>query len=146
MNYVQQMLVAPIILYIILACILAFFSWSELTGKCKPRSWKSVGEDFEKRFPGLLKKLTIGCTIFLGVLMGLSLYWFTLDFIKADVNVTHGTVVRIERAGRSPPEILLDNNKNTYFNWFGRFNIKLGEYYEIHYTPLTKTIVRVLRL
>ena len=146
MNEIRDILIIPMIFFLVCVIILSFFVWSEFTGKLKNKRFKAMSDMFEKSRPGVLKKLNITITLTLTFLLIFIFVPLIRDFVFPQTFTVTGRVVGIET--RRPfmySEIYLDNGK-TYTFWLNTIRIENGREYEVFYTPHSKTIIRVVEI
>lgn len=138
-------LLVPIITFVVVNCVIWLQFYQEITGKGDD-PFKSIRQNFEKKHPGLNRKIDIAFALFVSALMVFIFRMYILDFVYCDMQVTRGEVIRIEHA-KIPvfKTIYLDSNKS-YLNWFGGADIEKYGYYEIYYTPRSETIVKTVKL
>ena len=142
---VRQILLMPLCFTVACLCAMIVLLWLEFKGKLTPPSLKSIRNNFDKAHPGLNRKFTIGLCIFFGIAYITIFHSFALDFIEGSYLVTSGTVDHIGH-NRILTEERIYVNKKTYTVWFNNPKVELHKTYEIHYTPRTNIVVRVIEI
>ena len=147
MDEIRSALITPLIIHaIIFPAVLSFMAFSELTGKFQSKGLKPIRDKFDKKYPGLNRKLSLAVLTLFAIGNIFILRPYVLDFMHPQTMVATGraTTVSTHRSLLFSRVTLGDGQ--TYIIWLGTARIAEGTVYEIFYTPHSRTVIRIMEV
>jgi hypothetical protein len=142
MNQIRQILISPILFYLIIYCVLACWAWKDLHGKF-PQLYRARRIAFDKRHPGLNKKFTIITLFFISILVVVVMSTLALDFVEEDVQTVEGAVNRKEIGKFALESSIVLEDGSSLSVWLNNPKIEVQKEYIFQYAKRSKIIINV---